>query len=81
MTSESIGVPNKKRKTVVGAMMDKEPDESLHEIRKLLFLNAWISLLSAKENCVSPENREELDGVHKILDSLISNWTFQHDMR
>jgi len=62
-------------------IMDRELDDSLQEIRKLLFLNAWISLLSAKESCVSPETSEELEGVHKILDTLVSNWTFQMEMK
>ena len=62
-------------------VMDKELDESLQEIKKLLFLSAWINLLSAKENCGSQENSEELDEIHIILDTLMSNWTFQQEMK
>jgi len=62
-------------------IMDMELDDSLQEIRKLLFLNVWVNLLSAKENCASPETSEELEGVHKILDTLVSNWTFQKEMK
>ena len=63
------------------AVMDRELDDSLQEIKKLLFLNARINLLAVKEMPTDPEGIEELHGIHKILDTMISDWTFQHEMR
>ena len=41
---------------------------NVKEIKKLLFLSAWINLLSAKENCGSQENSEELDEIFGLED-------------
>ena len=69
------------RKKRGSGLMDKDLDDSLQEIRKLLFVNAWTTFVLAKENCISGENKNELDDIHKILYTLISNWTFQNEMR
>lgn len=63
------------------SIMDRDLDESLREIKKLLVMNARISLLQAKESCQNPESEDELGYLHSVLDSLMSKEIFQEQWK
>ena len=77
MTAKKSSLPNKKKKTRTISIMDRELDDSLCEIKKLLVMNAWINMVHAKEICKNTESERILEFYEGHLDSLISKQIFQ----
>ena len=81
MTSRKNSIQNKEIRTRSISIMDRELDDSLREIKKLLVMNARISLLHAKESCQNPESEDELGYLHSVLDSIMSREVFQEQLK
>lgn len=81
MAPKKFSAQNQKGRSQTISIMDRELDDSLQEILKLLALNARINLLLAKGSCKNPEVEEELECMNHILDSVMSRWTFQQDLK
>lgn len=81
MTSKKCSLQNEKKKTRAISIMDKELDESLQEIIKILGMSAWINLIAARAYCKTPADEDELEHIHQIMDSIMSKWTFQQELK
>jgi len=77
MTSKKSSLPIKKKNTRPISIMDRELDDSLNEIKKLLVMNAWINMVQAKESCKNPESESMLEFYEGHLDSLMTKDIFQ----
>jgi len=81
MAAKQFESQNRKKRAKRSGLMDKELDDSLQEIKNLLIMNTWVNFVIAKEKCITPESEEELAGIHKVLDAIISKWTFQQELK
>ena len=81
MASKKNSLQDNKIRSRSISIMDRELDDSLREIKKLLVINARISMLQAKESCKNPESEDELGYLHSVLDSLMSREIFQEQWK
>jgi len=72
---------NRRKRDKSTAIMDKELDDSLHDITELLMMNTRLNFVISKQYCTSPEQEEELAGIQVFLDSLLAKWKFQQELK